>query len=1180
MLQLKNLRKQYTTGSLVQSALDGVSLDLRPSEFVAILGPSGSGKTTLLNIVGGLDRYDSGDLVIDGVSTEDYSDRDWDNYRNHTVGFVFQSYNLIPHQTVLTNVELALTISGISRAERRRRAQQALEQVGLGAQSHKRPSEMSGGQMQRVAIARALVNDPKIVLADEPTGALDSETSVQVMELLKQVAKDRLVVMVTHNPELAEHYATRIIRLRDGKITDDTDPYTAPTRARVKPKKTKKASMSIFTALMLSFSNLRTKKARTFLTSFAGSIGIIGIAMILALSNGVNAYIKSIESETLAAYPLQLTSTGYDLTSVMSGTLAQMQENAGTTGKVTVQQTVTGMLSGFRANDLSSFKKFLDTGSSGIEAVTTAVEYCYNVTPQIYRAENGGFRQVHPDQTLSAMGFGAESSSSMFSSMMSFNVFNAMPAEPSLYREQYDVKAGHWPENYNECVVVLSPAGSISDFTMYTLGLRDAMELDELIRRFLNNEDVGSAEVFDKYEYEELLDIEFRLLDVTELYEYDEDYALWRDRSQDESARNAALESAETLKIVGVVQPKEDASTMLLTAGIGYPAELTTHVAKQAAKSEIVQAQLASPKVNVFTGKEFEDKTQSALDLSTLFSVDTDALKNAFSVDEGALNLDFSGMFEGLEDSLNLGDSLEGAFDGLTMPELPMPDLAEILSQIQVDIHTENFGEAMRVLVNAYRAYAAEHPEADYTRLGEYFKEYLSSEEGSALLQAELGKILEENGALSFDLQALSELMVELLEGYRAYAEENGVTDPAQFAETLRDYLQTPEAQEILSEGAQKLIDFGEGVRILPEQLGAMLDEIYAGYRAYATAHGLADPEKFSERFAEFLQDAAAQEAFSEAARLLLDVDALSAQLTQAVQGYFNEVMQTVSQSLAEQIAEKMGQASGELVAQLSSELATRMQEQMGQLVGQFAGALRVDSEAMMGAFRLSMDESSLASLLSSLTQTGDNTYESNLKSLGYADFDDPSEIRIYPVDFAAKGEIVRILDEYNEKMQSLGEEDKVIGYTDMVGTMMSSVTQIVDIIGYVLIAFVAISLVVSSIMIGVITYISVMERRKEIGILRAIGASKRNISEVFNAETFLVGLLAGLIGIGLTLLMLIPANAIIQSLTGEPNLRAVLPADSAALLVLLSIALTLIGGLIPAKSAARSDPVAALRSE
>ena len=549
MLQIQHVCKEYRTGKLVQKALDDVSLNLRDNEFVAILGPSGSGKTTLLNIIGGLDRYDSGDLIINGISTKKYKDRDWDSYRNHTIGFVFQSYNLIPHQTVLANVELALTISGIGKAERRKRAIKALEEVGLGEQLHKKPNQMSGGQMQRVAIARALVNDPDILLADEPTGALDSDTSVQVMDLLREVARDRLVVMVTHNPELAQEYATRIVNLRDGKIRSDTDPFLLDQETEEPPqhKNMGKSSMSFLTALSLSFNNLRTKKARTLLTSFAGSIGIIGISLILALSTGVNDYIQNVEEETLSEYPLEIQSTGVDFSSMLSGDTAGGEE-AEESGDINVINMVTDMFSTMDSNDLESLKKYLDSGDSGIEEYTNAVEYSYDVVPQIYLQEEENVRQVNPDSSFESLGFGSSSSSSsMMSSMMSTDVFYEMPENTNLYIDQYDVKAGRWPENYNECVLVLTSGGSISDFMLYTMGLRDSVELDDMIRQFINEEDVEVPENMGTYTYEDILGITFKLVNSADYYEYDGQYQVWRDKTDDQEYMKSLVDQGEDL---------------------------------------------------------------------------------------------------------------------------------------------------------------------------------------------------------------------------------------------------------------------------------------------------------------------------------------------------------------------------------------------------------------------------------------------------------------------------------------------------------------------------------------------------------------------------------------------------------------------------------------------------------
>ena len=659
MLQIQHICKEYRTGTLVQKALDDVSLNFRDNEFVAILGPSGSGKTTFLNIIGGLDRYDSGDLIINGISTKKYKDRDWDSYRNHTIGFVFQSYNLIPHQTVLANVELALTISGIGKEERKKRAIEALKKVGLGEQLHKKPSQMSGGQMQRVAIARALVNDPDILLADEPTGALDTATSVQVMELLKEVANDRLVVMVTHNPELAEEYATRIVTLKDGKIRSDTDEFYVNEAVMKEPehKNMGKASMSFLTALSLSFNNLKTKKARTLLTSFAGSIGIIGIALILALSNGVNAYIKSIEEETLSEYPLQIQSTGFDMTSMMvgnmdSGSGSSDKKETKKDGEVKVMQMMTNLFSTMDSNDLKSLKKYLDSGKSGIEDYTSAVEYSYSISPQIFRQnKDSSARQVNPDKSFEALGIGSGSStSSLMSSMMSTNVFFEMPKTESLYENQYDVKAGRWPQNYNECVLVLTSDGGISDFLLYTLGLRDQLELDEMIQEFINEEDVNTPADIDNYTYEDILGKTFKLVNVSDCYEYDSQYKVWKDKSDNKEYMKKLVEQGEDLKIVGIVQASKDANASALTPGIGYPQSLTEHVAKEAAKSEIVKDQLENPSKNVFTGEQFgTTEEKNGLDASSLFTVDEDALQKAFGFDDSGLSGDLLSA-----DSLNL----------------------------------------------------------------------------------------------------------------------------------------------------------------------------------------------------------------------------------------------------------------------------------------------------------------------------------------------------------------------------------------------------------------------------------------------------------------------------------------------------------------------------------------------
>lgn len=1034
MLQIKDIYKEYRTGDLVQKALDHVSLNLRDNEFVAILGPSGSGKTTLLNIIGGLDQYDSGDLVINEISTKNYKDKDWDSYRNHTIGFVFQSYNLIPHQDILSNVELALTISGISKSERRQRAVEALEEVGLGEQIHKKPNQLSGGQMQRVAIARALVNNPDILLADEPTGALDSDTSVQVMDLLKEVAKDRLVVMVTHNPELAQAYATRIVELRDGKIRSDSDPLELKPTHWMEPehKNMGKSSMSFLTALSLSFNNLKTKKARTILTSFAGSIGIIGIALILSLSTGVNQYIQSIEEETLSEYPLQIQSTGFDLTSMMgdaqqSGSDKE-KENKETESKkaaqVHVSEMITNMFSKIGSNDLASLKQYFDSGDSKIDNYTNAVEYTYDVSPQIYSSNTKNIRQVHPDNSFSSLGLGSSTSSnSLMSSMMSTNVFFQMPGKDSLYKDQYDVKAGRWPKKYNECVLVLTGNGNISDFMLYTLGLRDYDELDKMIEEFSKEETVKVPDdISSSYSYDDILNTKFKIVNPSDCYQYDKQYNVYRDKTDDTNYMKKVLDKSEDLTIVGIVQPSEDATATMMSSGIYYPASLTDHVIEEAQSSEIVKKQLDQPDVDVFTGKKFDDKKSSQLDMNSLFTIDTDKLKQAFSIDQsklgaGAGSLDLSGI----------------QIDTSSMPS----------------IDTDALFEGMD---------------------------------------------------LELDEDQVTKLSDQLTSGFESYLKKNNLTDEENMDTYFMAYLQTDDAQSLLQNGMSGIIQ----------------------------SSGLAD---------QFQQN-------------------LEKQMQSAMQQY----AQTISKSLQKQIN-------------------SAMQQQMSSLANNFQNAIQIDASKFQDAIQMNMNEEELSELMMSLMTSDTSTYENNLQKLGYADFDEPSGINIYPKDFENKEKVIEILDDYNTRMEKT-DEDKVISYTDYVGTLMSSVTDIINVISYVLIAFVAISLVVSSIMIGVITYISVLERKKEIGILRAIGASKHNISQVFNAETFIIGLLAGVLGIVITLLLLIPGNMLIHNIAGTTNVNAQLPVMGAVILITLSVILTLIGGLIPSRKAAKSDPVTALRSE
>ena len=1078
MLQIKNIYKEYKTGNLIQKALDDVSLNLRDNEFVAILGPSGSGKTTLLNIIGGLDRYDEGDLIINGISTKKYKDRDWDSYRNHTIGFVFQSYNLIPHQTILANVELALTISGVSKSKRKQKAIEALEKVGLGNHLHKKPNQLSGGQMQRVAIARALVNDPDIVLADEPTGALDSDTSIQVMELLKEVAKDRLVVMVTHNPELAETYATRIVKIKDGKMLSDTNPYIIE-KEKTKPpvhKNMGKTSMSFLTSLSLSFNNLKTKKGRTILTSFAGSIGIIGIALILSLSNGVNTYISSVEEDTLSEYPLQIQSSGIDLSSMLMG----MGNDSGQeeTGDINVSKQLTSMFSTIGSNDLASLKQYLESENCPINDYAKDVEYSYDVIPLIYSSDTENLRQINPDITFSSLGIGSGvSTNSMMSSMMSTNVFFPMPNNSELYESQYDVKAGKWPSNYNECVLVLTSRGNISDFLLYTLGLREYSELDDLVTQFSNGQNVDTPENLGSYSYDDILGTTFKLINSTDRYEYDEEYKIWRDKTENTEYMKNLVQNGEDLKIVGIVQPKEGATSTMLSTGICYPASLTNHVMENATNSKIVQDQLANPEVNVITGKRFDDTSdENAFDMNSLIEVDTNAIQSAFKIDQSKIKVDFG----------NLNNIL-------TQNTLPTLDINDILSNIEFSLTADDMKNLMDELLKGYETYIQNHPEANVGEVGKQLSEYLQSKEVSELLNKKIQEIIKENGSLTITQEQLQSIMTEILSGYEKYVEDNELVSVEDLKKYLIEYLDSDEAKNIISNNISEIV---------------------------------------------------------------------------------------TSQNLDTQISNIMEQYMQTAISSMSQSLQKEVQASIKTLSQSITKAISVDSNAIIGAFHMKMNEEELAELFSSLMSKETVTYESNLKNFNYASIDEPSGISIYPKDFEGNQSITNLLNDYNTRMEEEGNEEKVISYTDMVGTLMSSVTTIIDTISYVLIAFVAISLVVSSIMIGVITYISVLERKKEIGILRAMGASKHNVAQVFNAETIIIGTLAGILGVVITLLLIIPINKIIFILSNGANVRAALPTVAGIILIIISITLTLIGGILPSRKAAKEDPVLALRSE
>ena len=1000
MLQIKNIRKEYKTGNLVQKALDGVSLNLRDNEFVAILGPSGSGKTTLLNIIGGLDRYDSGDLVINGISTKKYKERDWDSYRNHTIGFVFQSYNLIPHQTILSNVELALTISGISKSQRKQRAREALARVGLGEQVHKKPSQLSGGQMQRVAIARALVNNPDIVLADEPTGALDSETSIQVMELLQEVAKDRLVVMVTHNPELAEEYATRIVNLRDGQIRSDTNPYQVDEKALKEPehKNMGKSSMSFLTALSLSFNNLRTKKARTLLTSFAGSIGIIGIALILALSTGVNAYINSVEEETLSEYPLQIQSTGFDLSSIMTGGGAGAGQTEEDSGDVNVIQMITNLFSTMDANDLESLKKYLDSGDSGIEKYINAIEYSYQSVPQIYREDGDSIRQVNPDQSFSALGLGSSNTSnSMMSSMMSTDVFFEMPENENLYKDQYDVKAGRWPENYDECVVVLTSGGSISDFMLYTLGLRDALELDEMIQQFIDEENVDTPDDIGSYSYEDILNVTFRVINPADCYQYDSEYQVWTDKTDNKEYMKNLVKNGEELKVVGIVQPTEDATAAALSSGIGYTKALSRHMAEEAQNSTIVQQQQKNPDVDVFTNEPFGEENESDFDFNSLFSVDEDALREAFGFDEDALTkgmdeaFDFSDALSADGSTLDLSGLADLGNISLNLPEMPEISMEDLMDGITLNVSTEELTQIASGLLTGYQEYAAQHPEADYSGLGDDFLGYLQTEDAQQILSGNISEIIQESGTVTVSNEQLQQLVREVMAGYQAYAAANGYTDIDQFDTYLIEYLQTEQAQAILTAWAAANIKIEGNVTITAEQLQKLSGEIAAGYQQYAAANGLPDPAKMGDYFMEYLATPEAQQQLSRGIAGMVDTGGVEEKLSGALQSYMETIMGSYSRSMAKAIETQVSSAMQQMVAQISQTMESSMQEAMSSLGDNMANAFTINTDALQNAFQMNMSGEELTELMMSMSYSENASYDGNLQTLGYVDFDQPS---------------------------------------------------------------------------------------------------------------------------------------------------------------------------------------------
>ncbi|MDD6636188.1 MAG: ABC transporter ATP-binding protein/permease [Coriobacteriaceae bacterium] len=1126
MIELKDIRKSYKVADFQQTALDGVSLAFRDSEFVAVLGPSGSGKTTLLNILGGLDHADSGDIVINGVSTSRYKDADWDTYRNHRIGFIFQSYNLIPHQTILANVELALTLSGVDSEERKERATRALERVGLGEHVDKKPNQLSGGQMQRVAIARALINDPDIVLADEPTGALDTETGIQVMDLLSEIAQDRLVIMVTHNPELAERYASRIVRLADGRITDDSAPLSASEGVQLAEReddagaaaesdadpsvraysdeevqaeldrdaakgRKKHSSMSFMTALSLSFNNLMTKKGRTFLTAFAGSIGIIGIAAILALSNGVSNYIDKTESEAMSSFPLTISKSSFDMTKLMTMQMSETDESQDPSGKGNIKQVsvMTDMFAEVKNNDLSAFKDYIENDGSDLKDYTSAIQYYYDIDPLIYSSDTSeGIHQLSPSNLDSMLMPGAAQSSFSVGSA-STSVFQQMIDDEDLIRSQVDVVAGEWPDSYDEALLVLSSGGVLTDYTLYGLDVYDFTALEPMFRDVLEGKEVQLSGEHIDFSYEDALGMTFRVLSPSETYQKNEEQGSWTDMSDDSEFMKDRIANGVELKIVGVVQPKEGSDMTLLSEGVAYKGDLVRHLSNQAEQSQIVQEQMADPERDVFTGKTFEElesEEGSAFDMENVFSVDEAALAGAFSFDSSAL---------------------EGVGAGFDASSIDMSGMGSIdTSNLEVDtgaVSSMFSNEALQQIIAGAPQFTLD---------------------GSGTAG--------EGGLTEEQQQAISDANVQLAGGFSAYLAS---LDPSILMDPNTDF--NALYQDYMASGGQAIVD----------QLG---EDLQAGTQAMVEA---AMQNYLTNQFAPYLSAS------------------LSAMMEQAAGVMANQ--------MAEAMTTQLAAMTDSLGSTLQSAISGQLQSSMEGLSSAMSSGFSFDADAFANAIQFNMTEEDLASLITNYMNAEELTYEKNLSKLGYADEANPSSIALYPTDFVAKDKVVECIDDYNAKAEEAGEKERTIEYSDIAGVLMSSVNNIVDMISMVLIAFVSISLVVSSIMIGIITYISVLERKKEIGILRAMGASKGNIANVFNAETIIEGLMAGVFAIAVVMLVSLPVNAIVANALGVQGILA-LPWSSAIILVCISVVLTFVAGLIPSTAASRRDPVEALRSE
>lgn len=1146
MLQVEHITKKYVTGELTQMALDDVSLSFRDSEFVAILGPSGSGKTTLLNVIGGLDRYDSGDLIINGVSTKKYKDKDWDAYRNHTIGFIFQSYNLIPHQNVLSNVELSLTLSNIPRAERRQRAIEALEKVGLGDQIHKKPNQLSGGQMQRVAIARALVNNPDIILADEPTGALDTVTSVQVMDLLKEVAEDKLVIMVTHNPELAQEYATRIVNLRDGHITSDTDPVAmqeiVSTDAKMKHTK-----LSFFTALSLSLNNLLTKKGRTFLTSFAGSIGIIGIAAILALSNGVNEYIARQEQDMLGSYPITLEKEAIDLESMMERRDSRLNENKTKQqadydsetvySNNIVADTVKTEEDMIKQNDLGKFKRYLDVNHAKIKDDYVAIEYNYAITPYVYRYDSSeGIINVSPSTLSSSTG---ESTAGISSSAMSgFAISNYITStwtqlvdNKELRSQQYTLLEGHWPEKADEVAIVVTEKHEISDYTLYTLGFMDIGKMKSLIDDVKDGKSVNDPSV--EFDLSDFIGRRYKVFAPCQLYKKSGD--AYVDKSDDDDFIKSHFKNAYNVQITCVLESKDNSQ---ISSGVGYTSALTHRLLKTTRESDIVKKQLKNKKINIFTGKKFSDsKKKKKLSLSLRNSIEgfkeEEVLKYDSLYDR---RLAFRAIhFNETEGITEESSSQEESSS--TQSESSSKETESSSTQSESS-STQTSQSSTSSSSSTSESSTSETPVTDGYRVRflNYDGSVLSSAEGYAA--GDRITNLPQNDPTRSPTDTMRYMFI----GWASSTDGS-------FYRTR----QLPEVTESVDYTAMYYGYSTSLVDSLPE--GTSLEEIEAYINRYLDqigSGGKIDTSALEKLIQEYMKSQTGD---------LIDEATVQKYLEEYIKKN-PQLMENMMKKYMEAYLKKYSNMSEKMIQQYLQKYLKKYQEML--------------MKKLKGKMNLSLTEDQLAVLLASMSSSVPTNANEVLTKLGYYTLDEPSSISIYPISFDCKDHIKAFISDYNKQVKK--DTDKVT-YSDVIGLLTQSITNIIDMITYVLIAFVAISLVVSSIMIAIITYISVLERTKEIGVLRALGASKNDISKIFNAETFIEGLISGIIGIAVTLVGCVIANRIIEKTLDVVHL-ARLPIRYAMILILISVVLTLIAGFLPSRIAAKKDPVTALRSE